>query len=133
MAKIQTPTAWVGWVYFGATLLVLIGAMQLVQGLGALFNPDFFIATKNNIFVFDLTTWGWIHTILGVAALAGGIGTMAGAGWARIVSVVLTALIMLSSIAYITTFPLWATFVLVVGGFIIYAMTVHGDETANLE
>ena len=132
MARLATPTAWVGWVFFAASLLVLIGAMQLVQGLGALFNPDFFIATENNVFVFNLTTWGWIHVLLGVVALAAGIGTMAGAGWARIVAVVITVLVMLGSIAYITTFPLWATFVLVVGGFVIYALTVHGAETNDL-
>lgn len=132
MAKIERPTAWVGWIFFAASLLVLIGAMQLVQGLGAILNPDYFVATKNNIFVFDLTTWGWIHALIGVVALAAGIGTMAGAGWARIVAIVVTALAMLGSIAYLTVFPLWATFVLVVGGFIIYALTVHGAETNDL-
>lgn len=132
MAVRATPTAWAGWVFFGAAMLVLIGTMQLVQGLGALFNPDFFVVTDNRVFAFDLTTWGWIHTLIGVAALAGGIGTMAGAGWARIVAVVVTALAMLSSIAFITTFPLWSTFVLIIGGLVIYALTVHGRETEEL-
>ena len=132
MPKIETPTAWVGWVYFAASMLVLIGAMLIVQGLGALFNPHFFVVTGGQVFAFNLTAWGWIHTIIGIVALASGIGTMAGAGWARIVSVVVTVLAMLASIAYITTFPLWATFVLVVGGFVIYALTVHGAETNDL-
>lgn len=132
MAKIETSTAWVGWVFFGAAMLVLVGVMQLVQGLAALFNPDYFVATANNVFVLSLTTWGWTHTIIGILALAGGIGVMAGARWARILSVVITALAMVSSIAYITTFPIWSTFVLVIGGIVIYALTVHGNEIEDL-
>ena len=132
MPKIQTPAAWVGWVYFGASMLVLIGAMLIVQGLGALFNPDFFVATGNGVFALNLTAWGWIHTIIGIVALASGIGTMAGASWARIVSVVVTVLAMVASIAYITTFPIWATFMLIIGAFVVYALTVHGAEVRDV-
>lgn len=131
MAKKMEPTAWVGWVFFGATLLVLIGAMQIVQGLGAIFKPDFFVTTENSVFVLSLTQSGWTHLIIGVLALMGGIGTLAGVAWARIISVIVTVLAMLASIAYITTFPLWATFVLVIGAFIIYAFTVHGAEASE--
>ncbi len=132
MPKTEKPTAWVGWVFFGATMLVLIGAMQVVQGLGAILKPDYFVSTENAVFVLSLTQWGWTHLILGVLALIGGIGTIAGAAWARIISVIITVLILLASIAYITTFPIWSIFVLIVGSFIIYALTVHGAETNDL-
>lgn len=132
MAKIETPTAWVGWIYFAASLLILIGGMQIIQGLGAIFNPDYFAVVGSAVFVFNLTTWGWIHLILGVIALTSGIGTIAGSTWARIVSIVATVLVMLASIAYITTFPFWALFVLVAGAFVLYALTVHGDEVRNI-
>lgn len=128
MAKIQTPTAWVGWGYFAAAMLVLVGAMQIIQGLGAIFNPDYFVVTENRVFLFDISTWGWIHLILGVVALSAGIGTMTGARWARIVAVVITALVMVGTIAYITTFPIWSIFTLLIGFFVIYALTVHGSE-----
>ena len=132
MPKTEKPTAWVGWVFFGATLLILIGAMQIVEGLGAILKPDYFLSTENSVFVLSLTQWGWTHLILGVLALIGGIGTVAGVKWARIISIVITGLAMLSSIAYITTFPIWSIFVLVVGAFIIYALTVHGAEANDL-
>src|SRR5690606_6383671 len=120
------------WVFFAASMLVLIGAMQLVQGFGALFNPDFFVVTTEHIFAFNLTTWGWIHVILGIIALSSGIGLMTGARWARVVAMVITALAVLGSIVYITTFPFWSIFVLVIGGFVMYALTVHGAETENI-
>jgi len=128
MAKIETPTAWVGWVVFAAAMLVLVGAMQIIQGLGAIFNPDYFIVTENRVFLFDIATWGWIHLLIGIVALSAGIGTLTGATWARIVAVVITVLAILANIAYITTFPIWAIFTIVVGSFVIYALTVHGAE-----
>lgn len=122
------PTAWVGWVYFAASMLVLIGAMQLIQGLGAIFNPDFFVATSETILVFNLTTWGWAHLILGILALSSGVGLFTGASWARLASLIITVFAMVASLAFITVFPFWALFTLIVGAFVIYAITVHGNE-----
>lgn len=132
MAKIDTPAAWVGWVYFAASLLILIGAMQIVQGLGAIFNPDFFVATSEEVFVFNIATWGWLHLAIGIIAISSGIGTFTGAVWARILALIVTAFAMLSSIAFITVFPFWSIFVLLVGAVVIYALTVQGDGTKSV-
>src|SRR6218665_2545193 len=108
MAKAVIPTAWVGWVYFAASMLVLIGVMQMVQGLGAIFNPTYFVATSEHLIVFNIATWGWIHIGLGVVALAAGVGTFAGSMWARIVSLIVTVLAMVGTIAFITVYPFWS-------------------------
>lgn len=128
MARNSTVTGWVGWAYFAATLIILVGGMQVIAGLVGIFNQDFYVATAAGLIAFDYTTWGWIHLIIGVLALATGAGIFTGAFWARIAGIVITVLAMLGNIAFITAFPLWSIAALVVGGFVIYALTMHGDE-----
>ena len=49
-------------------LLIIGGVCHGFQGLVALFNDEFYVTTQNYIFKFDVTTWGWIHLIVGVVA-----------------------------------------------------------------
>src|SRR3954453_8259088 len=62
----------VGMTLFAATMLIVIGFLQAMQGLVALLNDNFYVAGQKWVFEFDVTTWGWIHLLLGiVVALAG--------------------------------------------------------------
>jgi H+/Cl- antiporter ClcA len=44
-----------------------------VLGLIALFNDDLFVVGQRWIFEFDLTTWGWIHLIMGAVVIVAGV------------------------------------------------------------
>lgn len=131
MAKNVTATGWVGWAYFAATLLIIAGGMQVITGFVGIFDHDFYVATAAGVLAFNYTTWGWIHLGLGVLALITGAGILAGVTWARIVGVIITALVMLGNVAFITAYPLWSIITLIIGGFIIYALTMHGNELTD--
>ena len=66
----QQPSGWaVGGVTFAAAVLMLIGFFQLIAGLTAIFNDDFFVVTRNYTFDLDASAWGWIHLLFGVLLL----------------------------------------------------------------
>lgn len=61
-----------GGVVFAATMMILVGVFQAVQGLAAIIDDEFFVTLPNYAFEIDTTGWGWIHLILGaVVAVAG--------------------------------------------------------------
>ena len=63
----QQPSGWAtSGVVFAAAVLMLIGFFQLIAGLTAIFNDDFFVVTRNYTFDLDTTAWGWIHLLFGV-------------------------------------------------------------------
>ena len=69
----QEVSGWaVGWTWFAAVMMWIIGAWHAIAGLVALVNDEFYVATREYIFQFDATTWGWIHMVLGVVVLLAG-------------------------------------------------------------
>lgn len=128
MAQKVTVSGWVGWIFFASAMLLILGGIQVIAGLVGIFNPDFYVSTAAGLIAFNYTTWGWVHLILGVVALAVGVGILTGNTLARALAVFVTALSMLGNIAFLSAYPLWSILALVVGGFVIYALTMHGDE-----
>jgi len=123
------PTGWIGWIYFTAALLIIIGGLQIIAGLTGIFNPNFYEVTQTgSLIAFNFTTWGWIHLLLGVGVLASGAGLALGKTWAQIIGGVLVVLVAIAQLAFIAVYPFWSVSVLIISIFVLYAITVHGDE-----
>ena len=84
------PSGWaVGWIMFAAIMMLLIGFFHVIAGLVAIVDDNFYVATKEYVFQFDRTTWGWIHLIFGIVVFLAGLSLFKGAIWARTVGVIL--------------------------------------------
>ena len=121
----------VGWAGFAGVMLVMIGIFDVIQGLVALFNDDFFVVTEEWVFQFDITTWGWIQLILGVVLLASGIGIYTGNVAARTVVVIVAGLAAIANFAWLPYYPLWSILVIAVCIAVIWALTAHGRDIAS--
>ncbi len=125
-------TGWVGWVYFAGFLLLLSGSFQIIAGLVALLNDQFYAVAQNTLVVFDITTWGWIHLVLGILLLVVASSVFDGRKWARVVATILTLLYIIGQFTFINVYPIWSIISITLGIFIVYALTVHGNE-ADIE
>jgi hypothetical protein len=129
-APAPTPSgAWTGWVLFGALMMVLLGSFQMIAGLVALFNDTYYRVGSSGLLVHvDYSAWGWVHLVIGAAAMATGFGLLAGAGWARIPGVVLAVLSTIVNLGFLAATPVWATLMIALDVIVIYALTAHGRE-----
>ena len=118
----------VGVTVFAAVMLIMIGAFQAIQGLVALVNDTFYVAGEKYIFTFDLTTWGWIHILLGVLIAVAGYFVLQGKVWARTVGVIVASLSALFNFAWLPHYPLWGLAIIALDVFVIWALTVHGRD-----
>jgi uncharacterized membrane protein len=127
--RYQEPTAWAGWVVFGGTLLILIGAFQVVQGLVAVFNDGFYLVSpKGLVLNVNYTTWGWTHVVIGIVALLAGLGLMAGNIVARTVGVIVAMVSAIVNMAFVAAYPVWSLMVIGLDVVVIYAIIAHGRE-----
>jgi|SRR3954451_3226659 hypothetical protein len=128
-ATVPNTTAWVGVVVFGGLMLFLMGVFHLIQGIVALANDTFYIARKGDLVVaMDYTAWGWLHVVLGVVAVAAGIGIFAGALWARVAGVAVALVSAVSSMVFMPAYPVWGIIAIAFDIVIIYALVAHGHE-----
>jgi len=123
---------WVGWVFFAATLMLLVGFYEIIVGVVALFDDGFFVVRNDSTLTsVSYTTWGFVHMLLGVAAVVSGFGVMLGQTWARVVGVVMAVVSVLSNVAFLEAYPIWSVTIIVVDIIAIYALIVHGGEVED--
>lgn len=111
-----------GWTAFAAILMIFGGAMAIFQGIAAIAKDDVFVTTRNYVFQFNLTGWGWIHLILGIVIVLAGCALFTGALWARVVGIVLAGLGALANFIWLPHYPLWSIVLIALDVFIIWAL-----------
>jgi uncharacterized membrane-anchored protein len=125
----EEPTGWVGLVIFGGIMMLMMGAFQIIEGVVALFNDEYYLVTRNGLIIsLDYTAWGWTHLIIGLIAVGAGIGVLLGQMWARVVGIIIAVVSALANIAFLSAYPVWSTIIIATDVLVIYALTVHGGE-----
>ncbi|ACV81502.1 DUF7144 family membrane protein [Nakamurella multipartita] len=120
-----------GFIVFAGVAMVLIGAFHAFQGLVALFNDDFYVVGQKWIFEFDLTTWGWIHLLVGIGVAVAGFFVFTGAAWARFVGIGVAGLSAVLNFMWLPYYPIWSLVIIALDVAVIWALAVHGKEFAN--
>jgi hypothetical protein len=117
-----------GWAGFAGVMLVMIGVFDVIQGLVALFDDEFYVITQEWVFEFDITAWGWIQLILGVILIASGIGIFSGNVAARTVGVIIAGVAAIANFAWLPYYPIWSIIIIAICVTIIWALTAHGRD-----
>lgn len=120
-----------GFIVFAGVIMIMSGAFQAIAGLVALFENEFYVATRNYLLQFDATSWGWIHLLLGLLVVFAGIAVLSGQTWGRVIGIILAVVSALASFAFIPYYPFWALAIIALDVFIIWALAAHGRDVAR--
>ena len=118
----------IGFISFAGVMMIVAGGFQSLAGLSALLKDDFYVSTPNYLLEFDVTSWGWIHLLIGVLVVFAGIAVLSGQTWGRVVGVILAVLSLFANFAFIPYYPFWSTIIIAVDIFVIWALTAHGRD-----
>jgi hypothetical protein len=121
----------VGFIFFAGIMLIVTGIFQAIEGLAAILQDSFFVVSPNYVFEIDVTTWGWIHLLLGILSAAAGFFLFYGQLWARIVGIAAAALSAIASFAFIPYYPVWSVLIIALDVVVIWALAFHGGELAE--
>ncbi|MFD9539361.1 hypothetical protein [Streptomyces sp. NPDC060022] len=124
-------SAWAsGGVMFAGVLLLVDGVLAVIKGIAGIASDDVYARINDYTFKFNVTSWGWIHLVLGIVLVIVGVGILKGALWARGVGVGLAALSLIANFMWLPYQPVWAIVSIAIDAFVIWALCTDRTKEA---
>jgi hypothetical protein len=118
----------VGIVLFAAVFMAISGAFQVLQGLAAIIDDDFFVIRANYAYDLDVSAWGWLHLIIGAVVMITGVALLSGALWARIAAMFVVVVAAIVNFVFIPYEPVWTIVQLVIYGIVLWALLANASD-----
>jgi hypothetical protein len=122
-----------GWILFAGTMLLVIGGINLVEGTVALVNQKYVVLVANQLYLVDVTSWGWTMVISGLILAATGLGLLYNQTWARWTGVVVVSLHAVAQVVWLGAYPLWSLSMMALDTVVLYALTARWPSEADEE
>ena len=117
-----------GRVVFAATLLLIVGTLNIIYGIGALDDANIFVNDTRYILT-NLNTLGWVLILLGVLQLAGGFSLLAGNTFGRVLGIVAGSLGAIGALLSIGgAYPWWNLGIFVLCIYVVHGIVVYGED-----
>jgi hypothetical protein len=115
-----------GLVTFGGVMLLIAAAFNLLDGIVALVNDDYYVVDE--LLFGDLTGWGLWWLAIGAAQLVAGWLVLARRGFGALLGIFLAGANALTHLMFLGAYPAWSITIMVVDVMIIYALCTRLDE-----
>ena len=126
MAGTQSVSPWAhGIAVFAGVIMIVAGAFQAVEGLAGIVHDQWLVALPNYIYAFDLTLWGWLHLLVGLALLAIGVFLLRGATWARVAGIIVAVISAILNFVWLPYTPWWALLLIGIDVLVIWALATY--------
>jgi hypothetical protein len=116
-----------GWVTFAGVLLLIAGTLNVIYGIAAIGNSDFFVDDANYVFS-GLETWGWVTLVIGVLEFLAALSLWRGGLYGRIVGIFAAGLSAIAALLSIPAYPFWSLAVFAICAVVIHQIAAHGTE-----
>jgi hypothetical protein len=121
-----------GRVVFAATMLLIVGSLNIIYGIGALDNANIF-ANDQRFVLTNLNTLGWVLIVLGLIQLAGGLSLMVGNTFGRVIGIAGGTLGAIGAILSIGgSYPWWSLAIFFLCVYIVHGIFVFGEDERAL-
>lgn len=120
-----------GWMIFASTMLLLVGAINLIQGIVAIFTPDYFVAADGDVLFFNFTAWGVVLGVWGLLLIATGFAVANRQTWGRALAIALAAINAIAQLAFVAAYPWWSLAIIAIDLLVIYGLTVGWHSGAE--
>ena len=111
-----------GWLTFAAVMIAVAGALNVIDGLVALYHTSVFRAS----FLFgDLRTWSFVFIVFGAVQIAAGLSIYSRRGWARWFGLAMVSINAFVQLFVFGAYPFFAATIIAYDAAVFYALSVH--------
>ena len=113
---------------FAATLLLIVGTLNIIYGIGALDDANVLV-NDHRLVLTNLNTLGWVSIALGLIQLTGGISLISGNTWGRLVGIIGASLGAIGALLGIGgAYPWWSLCIFFLCIYIVHGIFIYGEE-----
>ena len=113
---------------FAATLLLIVGVLNIIYGIGALDSANIFL-NDNRFILSNLNTLGWVLIVIGIIQLTGGFSLFSGNAYGRVIGIVAATLGAISSLLSVGgAYPWWSLAIFALCIYIIHGIYTFGQD-----
>jgi hypothetical protein len=109
---------------FGAIMLMLSGAFNVLDGVVAVANPGYF--EHPHLLFADVSAWGWWFIVYGAGELLVGYAVLRGSQVALWPAIVLAGFNALSQLAFVAHYPAWSLSIIGLDVLAVYGFASQG-------
>lgn len=122
-----------GRVVFAATLLLIVGTLNIIYGIGALGDANIFVGDTR--FILDnLNTLGWVLIVVGLIQLTGGFSLASGNAYGRTIGIIAGTLGAIAALFSIGgAYPWWSLAVFALCIYVVHGIVVYGEDETRAE
>ena len=114
-----------GWLLFAGIMILMVGVLNVIYGIAAIDEANFFVANTQFI-ISDLSTFGWIMLLLGVLQLIAAFSIWSGGSYGRWFGIGVAMVNAVAALLSIPAYPFWSLAVFTVDILIIYGLAAYG-------
>lgn len=116
-----------GWIVFAGIMLILVGLIDIVNGIRAIGAQD--TAFDTIFWDNNLEAWGWFYLVLGVIFLAAGIAVFNREPWAVMIGIAGGVAAAVLNMFWVFVYPIHSLVVVILAVLVVYGLVVYGlDE-----
>ena len=116
-----------GWVTFAGVMLSIVGIVNIIYGIAAIDNANFYVNDARYVFS-DLNTWGWVIAIIGAVQFCAAFSIFGGTSWGRWVGVLAAGLNAIAQLMFLPSYPFLSLALFAVDIVVIHALITHGGR-----
>jgi len=128
MTSTGDSRTWSGWVFFAAVLMMIIGVINVIEGVVALIYRERTVVVQDRLYVVNLTGWALTLIVFGGVLAVVGVGLLTGRTWARWTAIVIVALHAIVQVGWLDAYPLWSLLMLALDVVVLYALAAHWSD-----
>ena len=112
---------------FAAILLLVAGTINIIYGIAAIGDANFFVDSNRYVFS-NLNTWGWITLILGIVQITAAISLVGGGTYGRVIGIAAATFGAVGALLSVGgTYPFWSLGVFALCVIVIHGLIVYGE------
>jgi hypothetical protein len=116
-----------GWVMFAAVLLLMLGTINVIEGIAAIGNAHFFVHNARYVFG-SLNTWGWVTLCIGILQLVVAVGVFVKNPLARWTGIVILAVNGIAQLLMMPAYPFWSLVIFATDMVAVYGLIAYGKR-----